>query len=160
MEDLLTAHADRVLASNTAHSDRANAIVAKADAALRASISALGLRLLEVAKLADDAQATAAREMREAVDGAQEELIAVLNDNLIEIAGSGAAMHLEMDERTAFLACGKLPVRDPLLKSDPAMLALPATQEGAPTIEGELSFDAEHGDRATIENLRALEAAE
>ena len=114
MDDLLTLHADRVAASNTAHKAAVADVRDSADEALRKLIADFGARLTEACGVVSDACQAMLAGIESIATTALTESGAAFAANLAEIAASGAAMEAEMRQRAAFLMTGKLPVTDPL----------------------------------------------
>ena len=114
MQDILSAHAERVQAANDQFSARAKSAREQADAQARVAVSAFGARLVEIASDVETARVALSDALVAIFAHAEEELRAAFDDNVAAIALSTGSAQQEFEARAAFLATGRLPTDHPL----------------------------------------------
>ena len=109
MEDLITAHADRVRDANEKHRIAIEAIRANAADAINKEIDRFNAAMKEVARALSDARDSALIGLERIISSTAAEMDGAFTDNILEVSGSEAAMNIEIGARQHFFATGKLP---------------------------------------------------
>ena len=136
MEDVLTAHADRVRDANERHAERAEQIRQEAAGSIHATIEKFSDAMVEVMRNLDAATKAAMAAISEIAARAERELADAFTTNIMTISASETAMRAAMDARQTFFATGKLPepVALPSIADGP-QLAAPVNDQADPEKE-------------------------
>lgn len=142
MEDVLTAHAERVAAANCELARRLAADRDEADARMREKVSAFGARLVDIAKEIEATRIGIVADLEAIIAQMLQSSDSALEANVAVVALSAAAMQGQIADRTIFMTTGKLPAQAAQLPGgtqlvfrddDPAPDPMPAAQDEAAT---------------------------
>ena len=109
MEDVLTAHADRVHAANELHAKKAAEIRSSTSGDLAAALADFQQAMVNAARAMSEAQTAVIARMESISNEAQAQLDQAFVDNVMSISASEAVMRSAMEARQAYFATGKLP---------------------------------------------------